>query len=110
VVSKKPLHLRRAQLLKHLLLPLLQSIATHTSVLLRCPVGSKVVLETILESYRQLHPQSSSQQKEYSHNKRKQRTIGLIKRSSTVPVERHQLDPSHQTPVAAQEQINRDRH
>jgi len=61
-VSKKPLHLRRAQLLKHLLLPLLQSIATHTSVLLRCPVGSKIVLETILESYRQLHPQSSSQQ------------------------------------------------
>jgi len=63
IVTKKPLAVRRAQILKHLLLPLLNSMTTHMSELLRCLVASKIVLETLVEASRQLNPLSTTQEK-----------------------------------------------
>jgi len=67
--TKKPLALRRAQLLKHLLFPLFNSMNEHMDELLRCPIGSNIVLETLLEASRQLNPITDTPQDQQTKEK-----------------------------------------
>jgi len=61
-LSKKLLHVRRSQILKHLLVPLLNAISENMDELIRCPIASNIVFETILETSRQLHPLSEKKE------------------------------------------------
>jgi len=72
VMSKKPLPVRRAQILKHVLLPVLNSITQHLDELLRCPIASNVVLETLLELSRQLYPFTEKQLQEQKAKEKQQ--------------------------------------